>query len=224
MKEISEDHHKAYIRQLIYENNVLEAIKYIRELTGLGLKESKELCNIFLNDLSKLDEYSFFSENTAEIEEFSEYENAESGDDIVENIKIMLQNGEKLLAVKFAKEVLNIGLKEAKSFVENLEEEEKNSELIIAGENNDLLIEQNLEKSELPEIEDPEATLELVLCKKNIRKKSQNTYRSSETITFGKIAEREKNRKKTRSNSGCMITLMILLLITISLAGSLFII
>jgi ribosomal protein L7/L12 len=47
MKNVSEEHHKAYIRQLIYDNKIIDAIKYIGELTGMGLKESKELCEMF---------------------------------------------------------------------------------------------------------------------------------------------------------------------------------
>ena len=74
MKEDSEAHHKAYLRQLIYGNQIIEAVKYIRELTGLGLKESKELCNLFHNDLSKLDDYSFTEYNVSLEDNFLEFE------------------------------------------------------------------------------------------------------------------------------------------------------
>lgn len=220
MKEISEEHHKAYIRQLIYENRVIEAIKYIRELTGMGLKESKDLCNSFMNDLSQLDDYSFFENNVNEENEDIETNITVSDQELIENIKAMLQRGEKLLAVKFAKEVLNIGLKEAKTFVESLYESESETELIIAGANNDMLIEQHSEREELKVSDKAEGTLKIILDEDDIKIKKPGkrtkTYKKSESITFGKIAVRDKQKNRKRTNSGCMVTLMIMLIITLS--------
>ena len=59
MKHLTEEQFKHTLRQLIYKNKKIDAIKFIRTYTGFGLKESKDLCDEFIDDLSKLDDYQF---------------------------------------------------------------------------------------------------------------------------------------------------------------------
>jgi hypothetical protein len=159
----------------------------------------------------------------------------------------MLSDGKKLSAVKYTREVLGIGLKEAKTLVESLEDESTGStKMIIGGENENLLIElteddqsefDDIEEviteseSELNEgsgsnevfiasfeetedIEEPELSDDSVKKKKKVKTRKKE----SEPITFSKVANFDKMKKRSRSNSGCLLSLTLMIALLIILA------
>jgi len=195
----------------------------------MGLKESKELCQEFYDDLTKLDDFSFFKEED-KLEEVNEFENPDNELELFNNIKAMLLNNRKLMAVKYAKEALKIGLKEAKELVDSLEEAKGTKEVIIAGENEDLLIELDDEENNNDQTLDLSTVLEMtdeiidINQKKNepatILKKEKDKphYVSHAPITFGKVEKFDRQKKKKRTTSGCMITMTFMIAVIILIA------
>ncbi|MBB6624180.1 ribosomal protein L7/L12 [Clostridium gasigenes] len=91
------------LKNLIAEGKRIKAIKKYRIVTGLGLKEAKD----YVDSLSKFDQ-------------------SVGSDTMLENIDVELKNlieqGEKIKAIKRYRIVTGLGLKEAKDYVDSLSE------------------------------------------------------------------------------------------------------
>ncbi len=120
MKNFSDKEHKENIRQFIIGKKKINAISYIRKLTGMSIKESKELCESFITDISKLDDYKF---NKTEILIFeSELRNSRKiPEDLQAKVEAFLEIGRKISAVKYVLDSLGTSLKEAKEIVDLFE-------------------------------------------------------------------------------------------------------
>ena len=98
----------AAIRAMIAGDNKIEAIKRVRELTGLGLKESKDyveaLPRAALYDLPTPVPPPVAGTNLA-------------APDLTE-VSALLAGGNKIAAIKRLRELTGLGLKEAKDYVE----------------------------------------------------------------------------------------------------------
>lgn len=108
------------VQELIWQGKVIEAIKTVRDATGLSLKESKEL----VDNLSNKDFHinnSFGKTNVDFREEFSGNKSLE------ENIRQLLQQNKKLEAVKLVCDSTDMNLLNAKNFVESFENGEISS-------------------------------------------------------------------------------------------------
>jgi ribosomal protein L7/L12 len=99
--------HDLEIQQLIAQGKTIDAIKRVRELTGLGLKESKD----YVDQLPKMAPLTQFAAEpvpsmpTAAVEQ---------------EIRQMLMQQQKIHAIKRVRELTGMGLKEAKDYVDSL--------------------------------------------------------------------------------------------------------
>ena len=218
MTKIEEHQHKTRLKQLIVQAEDIEAIKYIRELTSMGLKESKELFELFRQDLSKLDTFNF--ENLNQSDGNSEYINPELDDNDLFIINKYIENDKKLIAIKYISEKLNISLNEAKDIVDEFDEEDIKSEILFTEENEATIVDSKVSDESFISFETLNETPKMKSQKADrfTKQKEDNlktmTDRRKETMptTFGKMLDRERNIKRSRSNSGCMIMLTFIFL------------
>jgi ribosomal protein L7/L12 len=193
MKKLDPKQHKATLMQLIAKKRTIEAIKYIRTHTGLGLKESKNLYDRILADNNFADEYLFDnSEGYSEITGKKPYSETQL-EALETELASLLKSGKKFEAIKYLKEKMNIGLKETKTLIDELEirqnfDSNNTDENLSSGESN-------------TETDDPTVPK---------YKSSMQTGDKFEDIVFEKSIKRDAIRRKQRSNSGCMLTLMLL--------------
>jgi len=100
------------IIRFLVDKQKINGVKYIKETMSLGLKESKDLIEAvdayFLND----QDYTFVLPQPQPI--------VENNDAVKIKALELVGSGQKLEAIKYVREQLNIGLKEAKDFVDNL--------------------------------------------------------------------------------------------------------
>jgi len=95
---------------LLAEESRIAAIKFVREKTGLGLKESKN----YVDDLQK----NFVKSVQTQLpESLNVMEEALK----TEVLKLIAEN-KKIVAVKFVKEKTGLGLKESKNYVDKIQE------------------------------------------------------------------------------------------------------
>ncbi len=100
------------LKSLIDQWKIMEAVKLVRETKGLGLKESKDYINKFMRG----EEFEGIAFESAENEEVIEPEELDG------KVFELLLKKRKIEAIKLVKENLNLGLKEAKDYVEEIEE------------------------------------------------------------------------------------------------------
>lgn len=103
------------VEELALKGKVVSAIKLVKESTGLGLKESKDIVdhllkNEFINMISKHKSLSHESSHDSGIEE---------------QVRNLLDQNKKLEAVKLVYETAGMNLKDAKDFVDDIERKEK---------------------------------------------------------------------------------------------------
>ncbi len=100
------DAERAAIRALIDGGNKIAAIKHVRELTGLGLKEAKDYVESW--------------QQTGAAPELTVSIDAPPAGGLEEVHRLMLQ-GQKIQAIKVYRELTGVELKEAKDYVDALE-------------------------------------------------------------------------------------------------------
>lgn len=101
------------IRRLLAEGNKIQAIKRVRELTGLGLKEAKDYVDRL--PAGAPFEYAASEPVTAEPATFAPDPAFE------QEIRQLLTQRQKIEAIKRVRELTGLGLKEAKDYVDALE-------------------------------------------------------------------------------------------------------
>lgn len=214
MQAKNEEWYKNEIRQHINNNQLLSAVKCIRELSGLGLKESKDLYDQFKDYPESLDEYSFGNGGRwAEPESEQKPNSSDIRDDVLNEAKRISKGGNKIGAIKYVKDNLNIGLKEAKDIVDNfyygvsenteIYAETETESVSIESDDPFIAIESELDELEEPDVEIAENTIDI----KQNKEKSEN---KEANVIFGRVAEREKLNRRKRSNSGCMLSFVFL--------------
>jgi ribosomal protein L7/L12 len=103
------------LRELLARGNKIEAIKRVRELTGMGLKEAKD----YVESLPALSPTATTAAPTSSIESGATHLPLESvGAD--PEVHALLAAGNKIQAIKRVRELTGLGLKEAKDYVEAL--------------------------------------------------------------------------------------------------------
>lgn len=108
-REISTGDFDERLKNLIDHWKVMEAVKLVRETKNVGLKEAKDYVNKFMRG-EVPGGYVFEPE-----------EEAPAPEELEEKVFELLVKKKKIEAVKLVKENLNIGLKEAKDYVEEIE-------------------------------------------------------------------------------------------------------
>jgi len=94
------------VRALLDGGNKIEAIKRVREQTGLGLKEAKDLVDAM--------------EQGAPVTLHAHTSSSAFHGDLDSEARKLMAAGRKLEAIKLVREQKNLGLKEAKDYVERL--------------------------------------------------------------------------------------------------------
>jgi len=224
MKQQLTNQNKTVIKQLISGNKKIEAIKYIRKITGFGLKDSKDIFDGFYDNLSEIDAFEYELTGEETVFEDNIIANGLKKNPLEENeinfINMLLQKGQKLNAIKYVKDRQEIGLKEAKDYIDNFDvtyqEVEEPETLILEKDDSNVITD-----FETPE--DQSVTYENIETKKEaydpIFKKQD-----SKIMTFGKVERRDKERKKTRSNSGCMLMLSFMFITGLLIATGIYLI
>ncbi|MEQ8221122.1 MAG: ribosomal protein L7/L12 [Candidatus Eremiobacterota bacterium] len=117
-------------RQLVEEDKKIEAIKMVRIFTGTGLKEAKDFVEHYQSTGCSWDAVKeAYCDIACKLTEVPDRSNNE-GRDIFpyekthgeEEIEHLLKKGQKIMAIKRVRELTGVGLKEAKDFVDYLEE------------------------------------------------------------------------------------------------------
>ena len=95
------------IRDLLARGKKLQAIKRVRELTGMGLKEAKDYVDALPHapPLGRL---------------LSVHGAQPIGLEVEQEARRLLGNGDKIAAIKRVRELTGMGLKEARDYVESL--------------------------------------------------------------------------------------------------------
>jgi ribosomal protein L7/L12 len=217
---------KNTLKQLILSQRTVDAIKLIRTYTGMGLQDSKELFDLLSQNPGMIDTYNFEVLNH-EIEANPVISKKDLDESVLFEIKKLLSEGSKSYAVSYLREVMNIGLQNAEAIVREIEDSGKGtitfetaevlksyqsetSDSIQSGQNVD---EKPVKKSLDTGI--PSIPYTHSLKKKN--KPISTQQQLPQPIVFAKMERRESNRKKNRSNSGCMVTLVIMIVFGVSL-------
>lgn len=110
MRDISTGNFDERLKNLIEQKRIIEAVKLVRESKNIGLKEAKDYINKFMRG----------EETEGMIFESSEKELL-TPEELDGKVFEMLVKKQKIHAIKLVKENLNIGLKEAKDYVEEIE-------------------------------------------------------------------------------------------------------
>lgn len=105
---------KQEILSLAQQNSKIEAIKWVIDHSNLGLKQAKDYVESLLENSSGNSSHFTFQNST---------DSSISSSSIpLQEIHLLLQQGRKIEAIKLVKDSSNIGLKEAKEYIESLEE------------------------------------------------------------------------------------------------------
>ena len=119
------------IMQLIQENRQVEAIKYIKDHSNMDLNQAKAM----LDNLENNSNFAQFSEflNQSKQNNFSSVQSSQTfsiningakvtfKDQQLQELKDLIQQNRKIEAVKYVKDHSNLGLKEAKDVVEQMQ-------------------------------------------------------------------------------------------------------
>ena len=108
MHSVSSENADEYLRELIKENRLIEAIKLVRLKTGMGLKEAKD----YVEELKAGKNVSPLSER--------DQTTSEEKENFKKEVVRLAASGHKIEAIKVLRHATGIGLKEAKDYVENL--------------------------------------------------------------------------------------------------------
>ena len=103
------------LQQLINDGQKIQAIKFYRQLTGDGLKESKEFVERLENSpriLNDKEDFERLKNNPTKLDDRN-----------LNELRQMMRNGQKIQAIKLYRQLTGAGLKEAKESVERLERE-----------------------------------------------------------------------------------------------------
>ncbi|MGD1857324.1 MAG: ribosomal protein L7/L12 [Leptolyngbyaceae cyanobacterium] len=98
------------LQRLLQQNKKIEAIKLVRSKTGWGLKQSKEYVEMF-PDVAPLPDSSNSSQPAMEPFDINRY-------DINDRIKLLLQQNQKVTAIKLVRTATNWSLKESKEYID----------------------------------------------------------------------------------------------------------
>jgi ribosomal protein L7/L12 len=122
-------------RQFVEEDRKIEAIKMVRQFSDTGLKESKDFVEHYqaagcsweaVREAYRDMAYRL----TGEGREEDRKEEPQIGKNEIKEIENLLRSGNKIMSIKKVRELTNVGLKEAKDFVDYLGEVNFSWELV----------------------------------------------------------------------------------------------
>lgn len=120
MSELSQEDTNR-LTELIFAGQKIEAIKIYRDLTGMGLRESKE----FIDDLeAQLREGNpAFPVNFTQSPKAQRLSMGNMPEEDAKKMTDLIFSGQKIAAIKMYKEATSLGLKESKQFIDALEKQ-----------------------------------------------------------------------------------------------------
>ncbi len=107
-QHIFQSDEEADARDLVSQGQKIEAIKVVRAQTGMGLKEAKE----YVEALTRGEQTAMPTPHPVSTTNLTSADQAE--------IQSLLERGRKIEAIKIVRARTNMGLKEAKEYVERL--------------------------------------------------------------------------------------------------------
>lgn len=107
------NHQLQEIRLLLQQNRKVEAVKYVKDHSNLGLKESKDFVDQFENQAQFFNS-EYAHQNTDDLNTPQPIQHHE--------VLSLIQQGRKIEAIKLVMDQSHLGLKDAKDFVEELAE------------------------------------------------------------------------------------------------------
>jgi ribosomal protein L7/L12 len=99
---------KEKVLPLLEQGQIIQAVKMVRELTGMGLKDAKD----YVDALQQGKEPNITIQLPGEIK---------LPENLEMQVKVLIKEGKKIEAIKLVRLHTKIGLKDAKEFVESLE-------------------------------------------------------------------------------------------------------
>ena len=182
------------LKTFLNNNDKIKAIKYLRNVTGLGLKECKDTIDAYAHNPNTINDFRYEEPKEEDIKDTVQKKqvntnpfNGKLTQEDVSNINLYLKKRNKLQAIKLVKNKLQTSLKDAKNIVENYAY-------------NPAKISEYIEETSFNKA-------------KNKNEDPIFLKQDKEIITFEKMNKREKKRRK--SNSGCMLTLSIIIIVGI---------
>lgn len=262
------------LQSFIANNKKIQAIKFIRNITGLGLKDAKDIIDNYFNKPDSIINFEYELKNietedltSPTIQKQQETYHKKLSPSDIDKLNIFLKNRQKINAIKLVKEKLGTSLKNTKKIVEDYiynpssinfykenatvnkidntqHQNNVNQENTIIKLNIDNInvlkafLSSNQKLSAIKYIKEEFNTnlkdaknfvdnykfqkKKAIFEKQNNSKETDPIFKKEdeEIITFEKMKERDKKRKKKHSNSGCMLTLSIFIIIGIIITGT----
>jgi ribosomal protein L7/L12 len=219
------------LKQLIQTHKTIEAIKLIRDFTGKGLQESRDLYELFNEKPALLDNYNFDNKGH-EINQNGEMTKNDLDDSLLYEIKKLLSDNNKVYAISYLKEIKKISLQNAEAIVNEIENSVTGTYNFTTGlfgysseeTGNEIKSTSEQKYESVQKKTSLNTGIPIIPTLPSVQKhklKKLNTP-VAEPIIFAKVAEREKHLRKDRSNSGCLIMLSLLIIIGIFITRFLF--
>lgn len=108
------------VRMVLERGNKIEAVKLVRERTGLGLKEAKDFVDGIERGTAPATIPRTFGSSGNIIGEIREI--VATAQDITEEVNALIDSGKQIEAIKLVRERTGLDLKQAKDFVERIEQ------------------------------------------------------------------------------------------------------
>lgn len=105
------------VQDLIQKNEIISAIKLVKDKTGLSLKESKDI-------VERINKHPLVPEKTSNSNNNLSKNNTVNQDNIKKKMYLLLQQDKKIEAIKLMIDNTGMGLHDAKNFVESIEKKE----------------------------------------------------------------------------------------------------
>lgn len=103
---------KQVVIKMLAENSKIQAIKFVKDNTGVGLKEAKD----FVESIERTCVIDYQSVQQRQNSQFANF----ISPDLEQKVRNLLAQGQKMEAIKLVKDSTDLGLKECKEYVESL--------------------------------------------------------------------------------------------------------
>lgn len=194
------------IFKYIERGQKIEAIKYVRKKTGLGLKEAKELTDRIESGQQFPD--SVFKSDAQDTKNSAPKKPVSVEAKVIKAATKLMAQGKKLQAVKLIKEKTTLSLKQAKMLAEHLFKDSMLDKDGFETEDNRFETQDNSYQKEKKRISEEQ---------QDLRDDELISEKNSRDLVFGKTARRDKLKHRRRNNSGCMLTLLVLASLFVSI-------
>ncbi len=181
------------LRVYFNKNDKIKAIKHLKDLTGYNLKKTKKIIDNYFHNPASLNEFEY---EVIEEETFEENTQTTTNDNFI---------------------VPTLNKQDLSIITQFLQKGQKINAVKIVKDKLDISLKDAKEYID---------NFKFSEVKEKIKHERQDKFsdpifkkQDEEIITFEKMNRREKKRRGTRSNSGCMLTLSIFIIVGIIITG-----